>query len=236
MGDARAQLDNLAWDKNDEAWEISQKRLRRRDTCELAASLVGQKFRRKATFKAPLIIGGYNILYKIQVEGMTFEVHVRLPCPDWAQFPLEKTLQEGATARYIEQHTQIPVPKVFYYGETSDLGPFMILQHIENHGLMVNRIKLPNPNPDIPSVLDPNISETVLSKFYGKAARCLLQISRLSFDRIGSLSENDDMTFSVARRPLSKNMNDMLQLANIPRAVFPPEKKNLIRQISGMLR
>jgi aminoglycoside phosphotransferase (APT) family kinase protein len=225
MGDARAQLDNLAWDKNDEAWEISQKRLRRRDTCELAASLAGQKFGRKATFAPPLIIGGYNILYKIQVEGMASDVYVRLPCPDWVQFPIEKTLQEGATARYLEQHTQIPIPKVFYYGEKSDLGPFMILQHVENRGLMVNRIKMPNPDPDVPSVLDPNISETVLSNFYGKAARCLLQISRLSFDRIGSLSENDDNTFSVTGRPLSKNMNDMLQLANIPRAVLPPENK-----------
>src|ERR1700710_755091 len=135
MGDARAQLDNLAWDKNDEAWEISQKRLRRRDTCELAASLAGRKFGRKATFGPPLIIGGYNILYKVHVEGMASEVYVRLPCPDWAQFPIEKTLQEGATARYVKQHTQIPVPKVFYYGEKSDLGPFSILQHVENNGL-----------------------------------------------------------------------------------------------------
>ncbi|RDL33116.1 Uncharacterized protein BP5553_08555 [Venustampulla echinocandica] len=204
MGDARAQLDNLAWDKNDEASEISQKRLRRRDTCELAASLAGQKFGRKATFGPPLIIGGYNILYK---------------------FPIEKTLQEGATARYIEQHTQILVPKVLYYGEKSDLGPFMILQHVENRGLMADQIKMPNPDPDVTSVLDPNISETVLSNFYGKVARCLLQISRLSFDRIGSLSENGDNTFSITGRPLSKNMNDMLQLANIPRAVLPPENK-----------
>ncbi|KAG9244999.1 phosphotransferase [Calycina marina] len=225
MVDARAQLDNLAWDKNDEAWEISQKRLRRRDTCELAASLAGLKFGGKATFRPPLIIGGYNILYKVQVEGMASDVYVRLPCPDWVQFPIEKTLQEGATARYVEQHTQIPVPKVFDYGEKSDLGPFMILQHVENSGLMVNRIKMPNLDPDVTSVLDPNISETVLSNFYGKAARCLLQISRLSFDRIGSLSENDSNSFSVTGRPLSKNMNDMLQLANIPRAVLPPENK-----------
>ncbi|TVY90417.1 hypothetical protein LAWI1_G007253 [Lachnellula willkommii] len=225
MGDARAQLDNLAWDKNDEASEISQQRLRRRDTCELAASLAGQKFGRKATFGPPLIIGGYNILYKVQVEGMASDIYVRLPCPDWVQFPIEKTLQEGATARYIEQHTQIPVPKVFYYGGKSDLGPFMILQHVENRGLMINRMKVPNPDPDVTAVLDPHISETVLSNLYGKAARCLLQISRLSFNRIGSLSENDDNTFSVTGRPLSKNMNDMLQLANIPRAVLPLENK-----------
>jgi hypothetical protein len=91
MDDARAQLDNLAWYKNDEAWEMSQKRLRRRDTCELAASLAEQKFGRKATFRPPLIIGGYNILYKVQVEGMASDVYVRLPCPDWVQFPIEKT-------------------------------------------------------------------------------------------------------------------------------------------------
>ncbi len=69
---------------------------------------------------------------------------------------------------------------------------------------------MPNPDPNLTSVLDPNISKTVLSNFYRKAARCLLQISRLSFDRIGSLSKNKDLTFSVTGRPLSKNMNDML--------------------------
>ena len=156
---------------------------------------------------------------------MATSVYVRLPCPDWSQFPVEKTLREGATARYLQQHTQIPIPKVFYYDETSSLGPFMILEHVENCGLMSNRLKTPDPDPDVPSVVDPNISETVLSGLYGKAAWCLLQSSRLSFDRIGSLSENVDKTFSVTGRPLSKNMNDMLQLANIPHAVLPPENK-----------
>lgn len=234
MGDARAQLDNLAWDKNDEAWEISQKRLRRRDTCESAASLAGQKFGRKATFRPPITIGGYNILYKVQVEGMASDVYVRLPCPDWAQVPVEKTLQEGATARYVKQYTQVPVPEVFYYGQKSDLGPFIIVSHVENSGLMVNRIKTPNPDPDVVAVLDPNISESLLSSLFEKAARCLLQHSRLSFDRIESLSENNDNTFSVTGRPLSKNMNDMLQLANIPGAVLPPENKTYSTTNTGM--
>ncbi|KAL2063188.1 hypothetical protein VTL71DRAFT_6260 [Oculimacula yallundae] len=203
----------------------SQKRLRRRDTCELAASLAEQHFGRKAIFRPPLVVGGYNILYRIEVEGMASDVYVRIPCPDWVQFPIEKTLREGATARYVEQHTQIPVPKVFYYGGKSDLGPFMILQQVDNCGLMDKRIKQPNPDPDVNSVLDPNISNVVLSKFYQAAARCLLQISRLSFDRIGSLSENDDAKFSVTGRPLSKNMNEMLQLAYVPRAVLPPENQ-----------
>ncbi|CZT49192.1 uncharacterized protein RSE6_09997 [Rhynchosporium secalis] len=221
----QAIIQHLSADKNNEAWEITQKRLRRRDTCELAASLVRPKFGAKATYKPPLIIGGYNILYKVQVKGRASDIYVRLPCPDWVQFPIEKTLQEGTTARYVEQQTQIPVPKVFYYSEESDLGPFMILQHMENSGLMADRIKQPYPDPDVTSILDPDISESVLSNFYEKVAQCLLQISRLLFDRIGSLSEDDSHTFSVTGRPLSKNMNDMLQLANIPRYVLPLENK-----------
>ena len=225
MGDASAHLDYLAWDKNDEAWEISQKRLRRKNTCELAASIVAQKFGRKATFRPPLFIGGYNILYRVQVEGTASDVCVRLPCPDWVQFPIEKAVQEGATARFVRQHTKVPVPKIFHYGGTSDLGPFMILQHVENNGLMSGRLKTRNPDPDVTSVLDPRISDSLLSKYYGKAAHCLLEISRLSFNRIGSLSENEDNTFAITGRPLSKNMNDMLRLANIPRSVLPPEGK-----------
>ena len=72
---------------------------RRRDTCERAASLANQKFGRNATFTPALIIGGYNILYRVQVEGMASDVYVWLPCSDWVQFPIAKTLQEGATAR-----------------------------------------------------------------------------------------------------------------------------------------
>jgi hypothetical protein len=84
---------------------------------------------------------------------------------------------------------------------------------------------MPNADPDVTSVLDPNISETVLSNFYEKGARCLLQISRLSFDHIRSLSENNDNIFSVTGRSLSKNMNYMRQLANISYAVLPLENK-----------
>ncbi|KAJ5034957.1 uncharacterized protein L3040_008224 [Drepanopeziza brunnea f. sp. 'multigermtubi'] len=103
--------DNLAWDKSDEASEISQKRLRRTGTSELAASLAAQKFGRKARFEPPLLISGYNILYRIQVEGLTPDVYVRLPCPDWAQLSCEKTLREGNTPR--SSYWQHPRPTQF---------------------------------------------------------------------------------------------------------------------------
>jgi hypothetical protein len=186
MSGARAQLDNLAWDTNDDAREISQKWLRRRDTCKLAASLAGQKFGKRATFGPALIIGGYNIFCKVQVEGMASNVYVRLPCPNWVQFPIEKTLQEGATARYVKQHTKIPVSKVFYYGEKSDLGPFMILQHVENRGLIIHRLTRPDRDPDVSAVLDQNHSETVLQlttrKRHGAYYRSLGSLS-IALDR-----------------------------------------------------
>lgn len=76
------------------------------------------------------------------------------------------------------------------------------------------------------AVLEPNVSETLLSKLYEEVARCLLQLSRLSFDRIVSLSETDEGSFSVIGRPLCKNMNDISRLANIPHSVLPPEAKS----------
>lgn len=102
MSDARAQLDNLAWDKNDEASEISQKRLRRRDICELAACLAERNFGGESNTQATSTHRWIQHLYRIQLEGMSSDAYVRLPCPDWAQLPIEKTLREGATERYVE--------------------------------------------------------------------------------------------------------------------------------------
>lgn len=225
MGDDREDFDNLAWDKNDEAWEESQKQLRHKSTCRLAESLVEQKFGKRATLVSPLIIGGYNILYRIRLEGVSPDVMVRLPCPNLVQFPEEKTLREATIARYIRQYTQVPVPRIFYYGQNSDVGPFIILQHVENRWTLSHALRNPSDDPDTPHVLNPNISGTTLKTLYRKVALCLLQLSQPSFPCIGSLVEADNGSYSVAGRPITQNMNNMIQLANIPRAVLPLEDK-----------
>jgi hypothetical protein len=105
----REDFDNVAWDRNDEAWEKSRKRLRQTSICRLVESLVEQKFNKRTTLVSiPLIIGGYNILYRVRLDGVSPNVIVRLPCPHLAQFPDEKTLREAATARYIGRNTQFP--------------------------------------------------------------------------------------------------------------------------------
>ncbi|KAF6514117.1 hypothetical protein HZS61_006373 [Fusarium oxysporum f. sp. conglutinans] len=52
-----------------------------------------------------------------------------------------------------------------------------------------------------------------------------MQLSAPSFTRIGSLVKNDSGDYAVAGRPITQNMNNMIQLANIPRSVLPLESQ-----------
>ncbi|KAH8722008.1 phosphotransferase [Ilyonectria robusta] len=210
MYDGQEELDNLVWDKNDDDGDESLKQMRLKTRCRQVEDLSEQKFGKKATLMSSLIIGGFNILYRISLEGLTCDVMVRLPCPNLVQFPEEKTIQEAATAGFIAKNTQVPVPKQYFYGPDSPVGPFVILQYIQNCGSMSARLTAPND--------DPNAQ-------HGKAARCLLQLSRLKFPRIGSLVEAEDGSYNIAGRPITHNMADMVRLANIPRAVLPPKDK-----------
>ncbi|RDL40596.1 Phosphotransferase [Venustampulla echinocandica] len=224
MYSGQEELDNLVWDKNDEDSDKSQKQMRLKTICRQVERLAKQKFRKPATLVSPLIIGGFNILYRLHLEGVTPDIIVRLPCPSLVQFPDEKTDHEAATAAYISNNTEVPTPQVFFSGRDSTLGPFVIMQYIENHGSMSARLKTPNDDLSVTHVLNPSIAENTLESLWGQTARCYLQLSRLSFPRIGSLVEVDG-SYNVAGRPITHNMTDMVRLANIPRAVLPQEGK-----------
>lgn len=89
---------------------------------------------------------------------------------------------------------------------------------------MSHALAMPNEkDPSEAHMRNPDVSEDVLEGFYGKMAVHLLQLFEPSFPRIGSLAQTDENVFSVAGRPITQNMNNMLQLANIPRATLPPE-------------
>ena len=85
----RQNFDSVAWDKNDDAEEESQMRLRRKDICRQVEGLVKQKFSKPATLVSPLVIGSLNIHYRIHFEGedSSSDVMVRLPWPSAACFP-----------------------------------------------------------------------------------------------------------------------------------------------------
>ena len=113
MYDEQEELDNFVWDKNDEDSDKSLKHMRLKATCREVERLAQQRFTTRATLVSPLIVGGFNILHRVRLEGVPLrpDVMVRLPCPSLVQFPDEKTLQEAATAKYIAENTQIPIPQ-----------------------------------------------------------------------------------------------------------------------------
>ena len=93
---------------------------------------------------------------------------------------------------------------------------------------MSARLTTPNDDPSVVHHLNPDVDEAALQNLWGKAASCLLQLSHLTFPRIGSLVEvegegNVKGSYSIAGRPITHNMTDMIRLANIPRCVLPLE-------------
>ncbi|KUJ14897.1 uncharacterized protein LY89DRAFT_708507 [Mollisia scopiformis] len=209
-------FDYLVWDKNDEEWEIVQPKLRQRSTLHAVEDLGTAKFGSTAKWVSPMSIGGYNIIYRLKVEGFDSEVLVRRPIPCYAQFPVEKTSIEAVTMMNLKKHTKIPVARTFFHGEDPKLGSFIIMEYIEHSRCMSTAYNATNEDVSKPFTLNPDIPEEVLQNHYQHVAACLLELSQHTFPRIGSLVEVNPGTFSIAARPVTKNMNDMLQLANIP--------------------
>ncbi|KAH8804513.1 phosphotransferase [Xylogone sp. PMI_703] len=205
MYDGKEELDNLVWDKNDEDYDRAEKQMRLTTTCRKVEDLVREKLGHTATLISPLFIGGFNVFL--------------------VPFPAEKTLQEAATAALIAKQTQLPVPRPLLYGESSKVGPFVIMEYIENYGSVSARLTTPSEDDSTPHVLNPDIPETTLEAIWRKIADCLLQLCRMTFPRIGSLLEVGEGVYEVSGRPITHNMTDMIRLANIPPIVLPPKNK-----------
>ena len=220
---ARQDSDNLAWDRSDELWEGAMKQVRLSTTCHKIVSFATRMFGDPATFVPPLIIGGFNVLYPIRIEGSSIDVLVRLPCPDQAIFPEEKTLAEAATVAYISKHTDLPVPEVPFSGIDPEIGPYMIIQDLGSRRGMVQALETPREDPNETPILNPDISESQLKSLYLRMARCMLQLAQPSFPNIGALAETSPNSYCVMGRPITLNMSNMVQLSNIPKSIFPSE-------------
>lgn len=220
---ARQDSDNLAWDRSDELWEEAMKQVRLKTTCRKVEAFAERILGEPASLVTPLIIGGFNVLYPIRAEGLTADVLIRLPCPNQAVFPEEKTLAEAAIAAYISQHTQLPVPKVFKHGIDSDVGPFMIIQELGSRRGMGQALEAPREDSNDTPILNPEIPEDELQSLYAAMARCVWQLAQPTFPRIGTLVETSPESYQVMGRPITLNMNNMVQLSNIPKSVLPAE-------------
>lgn len=153
---------------------------------------------------------------------------LRLPVPNSAQFPDENTLREGATTKYIQTNTGIPVPHLHHYGHDRVIGPFSILDHISNILSVSHLLKEPNDDPSITHVLNAAIPPSILYEQYTLIARFTVELSQHTFPRIGSLVETEDKVFEIAARPITQNMNNMLDMGGIPRCILPSKTQTYI--------
>ncbi len=211
---AEQDADALAWDRSDGLWDEAVKQVRLSSVCRKIEAFAEKTLANPATLVTPLVMGAFNVLYPIRLEGhpTNMNVLVRLPCPNQAVFPEEKTLAEAATVAYISQRTQLPIPKLFNYGVDPDIGPFMIIQDLGFRGTL---------NP----ILAANPSDKRLKCLYGELARLVLRLAQAAFPRIGALIETSpgSGSFHVMARPLTLNMSLMVLQSNIPKSIFPPQ-------------
>ncbi|KAI0125046.1 hypothetical protein BJ170DRAFT_636059 [Xylariales sp. AK1849] len=219
---ARQDSDNLAWDRSDALWEETRNRIRSKSTTRKIVALAERMFGEPVVFVPPILVGGFNVLYPIHVEGTSaaFPVLARLPCRTEALFHEEKILAEAATVAYISRYTQLPVPDTLHYGIDPDVGPFMIIQDLGTRRVMSDSLQMPGRDRGESPILDPNICDSTLKSIYSQMARCLLQLAQLTFPRIGSLIKTSS-GFSIMGRPITLNMSNMVQLSNIPQTIFP---------------
>lgn len=118
--------------------------------------------------------------------------------------------------KYIRKTTSIPVPEVFGSG-ICWAGPYIVMSFLE--GVPLSQL-LKDPSSKGRPVLNLQTSDRSLKWAYREMAAIILELSKLEFDYIGALGENEK-GFFIARRPLTFNMNELMVSAKLPEAVFP---------------
>ncbi|KAJ5790769.1 uncharacterized protein N7518_007780 [Penicillium psychrosexuale] len=215
--------DDMAWEQAEETSDKWLVQFLEVDTLRPIADFILNHNRGAATEFAILRKGSYNISLRLKYRnGATV---IRLSQPGAVLFPEEKVVNEVAVMRFLADQTSIPVPFILHSGtkEESPLGlsPFIIMDYIDHETKMYDALNTPGCPKGQRGILDPEIDEDRLEMLYGQLAGILLQLSLLSFPRIGSLSQTDDFTWEVARRPLSMNMNELVRLGGLPRSKLP---------------
>lgn len=140
-------------------------------------------------------------------------------CPD------EKVRYEVATMQYIAEKTTIPVAKVYHYGTAAEnptgLGPFIIMDYTDHDRTMSEALNDPIINSSESHVLNPNVNSDKLEILYRQMANIVLQLSTLTFDHIGALVRNDDGSTRVLARPLTMNMNSIVEFTEAHPILLP---------------
>jgi hypothetical protein len=130
----------------------------------------------------------------------------------------EKVVAEVATINVIRNQTSIPVPEIKAWGRAADnalgIGPFIMTVFVEG----VSLGQLLQDSTD--SLMRHDVSDETIKTLFRQVARIVLQLSKLDFARIGSMSTespvpNDNYAASIQCRPLTLKAHDILQVGGI---------------------
>ena len=217
---ARQESDDVAWERSDEIWDKDIDRARLNSVCCKIEAFATKSFGSPATVVSPLMLGGFNAVYSMHIEDRSDPVLIRCPLPHQSLFPEEKTLSEAATAMFLIQHTQIPIPELFNSGIDTNIGPFLVMQDLRSRRDLCDVLAVPR-DPDETPVLRADIPESKLKDVYRELGSFLLQMAQFTFPRIGSLLETSSGVFDVVTRPITVNMSAIVHQSNIPRSILP---------------
>ncbi|KAJ4177528.1 hypothetical protein NW759_017424 [Fusarium solani] len=197
---------------------------------ELATFVAARRGRGRATEYVGFLKGSFNFSFRFKFSDEGPDAIIRFPKPGHTATALrdEKVANEVQVMEYLSQNTTIPIPRVHSWGFTAEspqqFGPFIIMDYIEGT-LLSTVLKQPMESGQEDMVLDPSIDNSMLNKIYSQIADYLLQLSRLTFTRIGAISKDGD-TWSVNKRPLTYNMNELATVAGYPDDLFPTSAFN----------
>ncbi|KAI1837531.1 transcriptional regulator family: Fungal Specific TF [Penicillium roqueforti] len=221
-------FDEVAWDKSDEQLATWEAILLNQETMQKITTLI--KIHRQGITDQlfPPQKGSFNVVIRLRfLDGAS--AIIRFPIPGYSVFPDEKLHREVRVMRFLERHTDIRIPHILHHGTSDEsphgLGPFIIMEYIDHNADLVDALNTPGILDEERPVLDPNIGDNRLRSVYNQMAGLLLQVAKYSFPRIGCISNAAEDEFEdewvVAHRPLSINMNELVQVGGVRAGDLP---------------
>ncbi|KAF1951206.1 phosphotransferase family protein [Byssothecium circinans] len=211
--------DDVAWERSDAIFDAWKKKLHENDTKLAIVNLIKKHRGGVPTELFAPQRGSYNVTIRLQFADGGSAV-IRIPCPGIHMFPDEKIRNEVAVMKLISEKTTIAVPFVLHHGSAEEcpgnLGPFIIMEWVQNAKTLSTMLNLPGLPIEERHLLNPGIDQSKLEFVYEQIADILIQLSRVSFDKIGAPMEVEEDVWQVTQRPLTFDMNDLVQLANCP--------------------
>lgn len=211
-------FDHLAEERETKIYTVWLQMLLKNSPEQLAATVAAKHQSAAPTTASFYSSGAFNVCYRVRFDDGSCAL-VRFAALGRVKFRKEKVQNEVAIMEYLAQNTSIPVPVVLGTGSCW-AGPYIVMTFVE--GKLLSEY-LRDPLQSGRPVLRPDINDIHLKRAYRKMAQIMLELAKPAFPRIGALTKDESGTWTITKRPLTLNMNELAGLANYPPQDFPTQ-------------